>query len=149
MTTLPPPPPLEQPAPSPYGTGLVPYATWAQRAAGWLVDAVPSIILNVIGRAAGGGVSLVCGLLGLLYFALNICYWQGKTGQSIGKRLVGIKLIKEETGQPVGGWFSFGRQIVHILDALPILLGYLWPLWDRKKQTFADKILSTVVVSAK
>ncbi|MDQ1539752.1 MAG: hypothetical protein QOH29_478, partial [Actinomycetota bacterium] len=26
-------------------------------------------------------------------------------------------------------------------------LGYLWPLWDSKRQTFADKILKTVVVN--
>jgi uncharacterized RDD family membrane protein YckC len=25
-------------------------------------------------------------------------------------------------------------------------VGYLWPLWDDKRQTFADKILGTVVV---
>jgi hypothetical protein len=26
-------------------------------------------------------------------------------------------------------------------------LGYLWPLWDAKRQTFADKICSTVVLA--
>jgi uncharacterized RDD family membrane protein YckC len=29
------------------------------------------------------------------------------------------------------------------------LLGYLWPLWDDKRQTFADKICSTVVLDQK
>jgi len=32
------------------------------------------------------------------------------------------------------------------LDGLPCYLGYLWPLWDSKRQTFADKIVGTVVV---
>jgi uncharacterized RDD family membrane protein YckC len=50
------------------------------------------------------------------------------------------------TGQPVGVGLAIGRYFVHILDALPCYLGFLWPLWDSKRQTFADKILSTVVV---
>ncbi len=41
---------------------------------------------------------------------------------------------------------SFVRAILHILDALPCLIGYLWPLWDSKRQTFADKIMGTVVI---
>jgi len=35
---------------------------------------------------------------------------------------------------------------LHILDALPLFLGFLWPIWDAKKQTFADKIIKSVVV---
>jgi hypothetical protein len=42
---------------------------------------------------------------------------------------------------------AFVRQICHILDALPCYLGFLWPLWDRKCQTFADKIMHTLVVN--
>lgn len=40
---------------------------------------------------------------------------------------------------------SFVRQIVHIVDALPCYIGYLWPIGDREKRTFADMILSTRV----
>jgi hypothetical protein len=28
-----------------------------------------------------------------------------------------------------------------------LYLGYLWPLWDAKRQTFADEICSTVVLA--
>jgi uncharacterized RDD family membrane protein YckC len=43
---------------------------------------------------------------------------------------------------------AIGRSFVHIIDGIPCYLGYLWPLWDAKKQTFADKIMGTVVVNA-
>jgi uncharacterized RDD family membrane protein YckC len=56
--------------------------------------------------------------------------------------------VKESTGQPVGFGFAFVRQLAHVLDSLPLYLGYLWPLWDDKRQTFADKVCSTVVVPA-
>ena len=32
-----------------------------------------------------------------------------------------------------------------ILDAVAYV-GYLWPLWDDKRQTFADKIMRTIVI---
>ena len=50
------------------------------------------------------------------------------------------------TNLMLGGGMAFVRQIAHILDSLPCNLGYLWPLWDQKRQTFADKVLSTVVL---
>ena len=76
----------------------------------------------------------------------NYCLKQGRTGYTIGKGVLGIKLIKQDTGQPMGAGLSFVRQLAHIVDALPCYLGYLWPLWDAKRQTFADKIMGTVVI---
>ncbi len=58
-----------------------------------------------------------------------------------------MKLIGEQTGQPIGAGMSFVRQLAHIVDSLLCNLGYLWPLWDRKRQTFSDKIMSTVVIN--
>jgi uncharacterized RDD family membrane protein YckC len=93
-------------------------------------------------------------LIGLIYVALlafglwNLVFRQGRTGRSIGKSVLGIKLVKESTGDVPGAGLTFGRQICHIVDSF-FLLGYLWPLWDDKRQTFADKICSTVVLDRK
>ena len=98
----------------------------------------------------GGG--LVAGLVALgallvLAFSIwNIVFQQGRTGYTIGKGVMGIKLVKEETGQPVGAGLSFVRQIAHVLDSVPCNLGYLWPLWDAKRQTFSDKVMGTIVI---
>jgi uncharacterized RDD family membrane protein YckC len=96
------------------------------------------------------GTSLVLILLGVItslaFFVWNSCIRQGRTGYSIGKSALGIKLVGERTGQPIGAGLSFVRQLAHIVDSLPCNLGYLWPLWDRKRQTFADKIMNTVVL---
>ena len=72
---------------------------------------------------------------------------QGRTGQTIGKSAMGTYVVRESRRpvhrrRPVGR----SRDRAHIVDALPCLVGYLWPLWDAKKQTFADKIMGTVVV---
>ncbi len=86
-------------------------------------------------------------LVPLAFFVWNTCMRQGRTGYSLGKGIVGIRLVGEADGQPVGGGMSFVRYLLHFLDSLACYLGWLWPLWDPKRQTFADKILNTVVVN--
>lgn len=72
----------------------------------------------------------------------------GRTGQSLGKRVLKIKFVAEDTNQPVGALNAFVRDLCHILDSGAFYIGYLWPLWDEKRQTFADKLMKTVVVDA-
>ena len=64
---------------------------------------------------------------------------------TLGKQMVGI-LISEEDARPIGALLTFVRSLVHVLDGLACYIGYLWPLWDPKKQTFADKIMKTAVL---
>jgi uncharacterized RDD family membrane protein YckC len=89
---------------------------------------------------------IIGSLLYLAFFIYNWCIRQGRTGYTFGKTVVGIKLVGERTRQPIGGLLSFVRQLAHIVDGLVCNLGYLWPLWDTKKQTFADKIMGTLVI---
>ena len=86
------------------------------------------------------------GLLLSLVVGLFLCYREGKTGQTPGKKIVGIRLLREADGSALGFGLAFGRRLLHVLDSMACCLGYLWPLWDDKKQTFADKCVSTVVV---
>jgi uncharacterized RDD family membrane protein YckC len=157
MSMNPPPPPPPMP---PGYTAYTPqpvagYANWGLRFVARILDTlaggVPYWILGIIGGSIGGGIGVLVLLIGAawaLYFLIRNIIVEGRTGQGFGKSVMGIKLISEKDGQPIGGGMVFARQIVHILDALPCYLGFLWPLWDAKRQTFADKILSTVVVSA-
>lgn len=48
--------------------------------------------------------------------------------------------------KPVGVGRCIGRETAHLLDAALLCLGYLWPLWDERAQTFADKIVRSVVI---
>ena len=85
-------------------------------------------------------------LLYVAFYVYNWCIRQGRTGYTFGKTVVGIKLVSERTKQPIGAGLSFVRQLAHFVDGLLCNLGYLWPIWDAKKQTFADKIMSTLVI---
>lgn len=112
--------------------------------AGYVVLFILVLILAAISDALGVLVAIV-GYIALVGAQFYFTYLTGLRGQSPGKAIIGIKVIGEETGQPIGGGMGIVRGLVHILDSI-CLIGYLFPLWDPKKQTFADKIIKTVVV---
>ena len=132
------------------------YANWVQRVAALLIDRAPVlgalIVMFILDAIIQNGVFFV--LLYLLFIVGSIG-WEvynrfmvmGATGQSLGKRVMNIKLVSESTGQPIGAGQAFLREICHIVDGF-CFVGYLFPLWDPKAQTFADKILTTIVVPA-
>nr|CRL75838.1 hypothetical protein CPGR_01575 [Mycolicibacter nonchromogenicus] len=80
----------------------------------------------------------------LAYGIWNFGYRQGTTGSSIGKSVLKFKVVSETTGQPIGFGMSVLRQLAHIIDSAILGIGYLFPLWDAKRQTIADKIMTTV-----
>jgi uncharacterized RDD family membrane protein YckC len=69
----------------------------------------------------------------------------GRTGQSVGRRLLRTALVAEVNGRPIGPVNAFLRDLLHALDAVAYV-GFLWPLWHPKRQTFADLLMATVVV---
>ncbi|WP_333771605.1 RDD family protein [Streptomyces sp. IBSBF 2435] len=88
---------------------------------------------------------LIGGLLGLAAFVF-LSVREGRTGQTPGKKIVGIRLLREYDGSALGFGRAFGRRWLHVLDSIPCGLGFLWPLWDSKNQTWADKMVHTVVI---
>jgi uncharacterized RDD family membrane protein YckC len=102
-----------------------------------------AIICFLISKPLG----IIVYLAAIVWAFYNI-YQGGKNGSRWGQKIVGIRMLKEATGQPLGGGLAIARSFVHIVDGIPCYIGYLWPLWDSKKQTFADKIMSTVIINA-
>lgn len=164
------------PGAAPFDGPWGPLADWGARVGALLVDslvnalaAIPQVIgLVLILTGAGSGYDtttieydtgeasrglVVAGLVLLgvgFLLSIGLVLWnrvfrQGTTGQSIGKKVLGIKLVDELSGEPVGPATAFVRELAHTLDGVAYV-GYLWPLWDGKRQTFADKVVGTVVV---
>jgi uncharacterized RDD family membrane protein YckC len=78
---------------------------------------------------------------------VNISFLGGQ-GQTLGKKVAGIKLVHQSDHQPIGFWLAWLRAFLHIADVVILYIGLLMPLWDVKRQTIADKIIATVVVKA-
>jgi uncharacterized RDD family membrane protein YckC len=126
--------------------GVVPRAGFGQRLGAYLIDVVITNVVVYVLTAfiRTGSASLVMSfLISLGYFAL----FEGSgSGQTVGKRLLGIRVVDFETGMPIPYGRAFARNIGRWLSGLVFLLGYLWMLWDRDGQTWHDKIASTTVV---
>jgi uncharacterized RDD family membrane protein YckC len=126
------------------------YSSWLYRVGAYLIDIVPVWILIGIGVAShNSAVYFIFVLAGIAVTAYNRWYQAGKTGQSWGKRALNMSLIGEQTGQPIGPGKAFLRDICHIVDSVICYVGFLFPLWDAKRQTLADKIMQTVVIPSR
>jgi uncharacterized RDD family membrane protein YckC len=137
-------PPYEPPANPP-----VVYANWGQRVGAYLIDAIPVAILYIIGVATRNAIVILLFVLAALGVQIyNRWIQAGRTGQSWGKRALNLRLVSDKTGEPIGAGMAFARDICHIVDSIICYVGWLFPLWDAKRQTIADKIVSTVVIPA-
>lgn len=92
-------------------------------------------------------------LLNLIQLVVGVTYYAmlegGSTGQTLGKKVCGIRVVDATTYQPaVGVGRGVGRYFARWLSALPCLLGYFWMLWDEDKQTWHDKLTRTRIVKA-
>lgn len=149
------------------------YTSWFTRVLAWIIDVLPIAVIQGIGQGiavatgdnecvtneAGYGayctstysafgviVLALTTIAALAYAVWNYGYRQGTTGSSVGKGIMKFKVVSEKTWQPIGFGMSLVRQIAHFVDAIICYIGYLFPLWDAKRQTLADKIMTTVCV---
>jgi uncharacterized RDD family membrane protein YckC len=135
-------------------------ANWPQRVGAYLIDyliaAIPAFLAVILfsGTDPGETPSAGAGVVAFLLYLVSLGIWiynraimMGRTGQSWGKQVLNLRLVRMADGQPMGGGMCFLRDLAHIIDAIPCYIGFLFPLWDARRQTFADKIVSTVVLS--
>lgn len=69
--------------------------------------------------------------------------WQRATP---GKALLDCQVVRARDGRAIGWWQAVLRYLGYFLSALPLGLGFLWILWDRKCQGWHDKLARTVVI---
>lgn len=155
-------------------------ASYGQRVGAWALDFVGSfltklvliiVVLALVLRVALSGLDSVfevpdwpiTGLvIATVIIGIGIGYivwWLFALGrgQTPGKQIVGIRVIKDN-GEPSEWGYTFLREFVvkffflgiltQVTFGVAWLVDYLWPLWDRakKKQTLHDKLLGTLVV---
>jgi uncharacterized RDD family membrane protein YckC len=146
-----------QPAP-PTGFPSAPGGPTGPRAGFWvrvgafiidvLVVGVVGIVLLVVGAVADSDALIAIGyLVWIAGFAAYEIYFHGSdSGQTVGKRAVGIRVIDFATGGPIGYGRATIRMLGRFISGFFCYLGYLWMLWDKEKQTWHDKMANDVVV---
>jgi uncharacterized RDD family membrane protein YckC len=102
--------------------------------------------------AEGGMASASLGILGtLLYAILAFAYFtllEGNRGQTLGKMLLGIKVVREDNGEVPGLGAAAIRTVLRLIDVLPFayLVGYISILITSRNQRLGDMAANTLVV---
>lgn len=129
-------------------------AGWWARAGAFCIDVLfgmgAAFSLLLIGWSApqGGWVWWVCLLLAALIvvaIGVNRLVAPAITGWTLGRSIFGIR-VEDHDGQRPDPWRLLGRDVAHVLDTVPLFLGWLWPLIDDRGRTFADLLARTEVI---
>jgi Mce-associated membrane protein len=135
--------------PAPSANTLAP---WHIRLCAWAVDVLPALavvttmaLVSFSVPARGPWWWACISLLGLAILALlvNRLLLPAVFGWSLGRALCGIAVVRRD-GAAVGAWGLLLRDLAHLLDTVTVV-GWLWPLWDPQRRTFADMVMGTEV----
>jgi uncharacterized RDD family membrane protein YckC len=169
----------QQTIPRPHAWTGTPLASWGSRVAAAIIDfvvvGVPAVILFFVLVAGAVGITgnedasaaaiigaivlwlLVVGAIGLLYAPTLMCRQGRRNGQTLGKQIVGIRVVRD-SGEATGFWWAALREVAvkglavgvasSIIPLIPWLLDVLWPLWDDENRALHDMVVSTHVVRA-
>ena len=125
----------------------------------WIVLSVPLFVVDTTGTNIAGGIILGAGLLFAYVFYASAFMARGgeHNGQTLGKQIVGIRVIRDD-GDPYNFGTAFVREFLvrqllfgiigGLFFGLAQLLDYLWPLWDETNRALHDMIVSSHVVRA-
>ncbi len=128
------------------------FASFGARAVGLLVDLAILTLLLVPGIAliAAGSTPLV--LLGLAtlvagFIVGTVLYTRAitSTGQSLGNRVAGTKVVDARNGRCIASGEAGLRYVLRFTVSIILFIGFLVAFADPQRRTFHDKIAGTVV----
>ncbi|HEB02684.1 MAG TPA: RDD family protein [Nitrospirae bacterium] len=121
------------------------YAFYWQRLLGWLIDIVLLYPISWVIQEQTINLGIIPSNI-IFFISLGFYYvifWV-RWGATPGMLLMKIKIV------PINGVMTVGRGISRyiggIISSLCFTLGHLWMLWDKKSQTWQDKMAKTIVI---
>jgi uncharacterized RDD family membrane protein YckC len=127
----------------------------------WVVFAVLGLILVAVGFSIGAGfgqsssggvwiVAILVFVFFLMVYGYYILFESIWNGQTPGKRITHIRVIKD-SGQPITAIDAVGRNLLRIVDQLPIFygVGVLCAWISPQSKRLGDYVAGTVVVHEK
>ena len=147
---------MQQPAPGVF------YAGNGARFIAWVIDgfilsAIVMIFVGVFGGIAAAAASndngAIAGLTGLFavvgIFVVSLLYlpwFWGHGGQTPGLKIMHLRVVREQDGGPLSMGTAFVRLVGYWISGAVFYLGFIWILFDARRQGWLDKIAGTVVI---
>ncbi len=128
---------------------------WRRAVALWIdsaiLNAVATLLVALLAKVYGLEMSEIEGmslqLLSVLaYLVLAFPYYtigHYRWGFTLGKRLLGVRVIDAASGQGISAGQSVARTLASVLSYLVFGLGYLMCAWDSEKRTLHDRLCGT------
>lgn len=136
--------------------GGMKYAEIADRFVGALIDyiiifVIGAILGSVIFVGALSGFGAIFGpilLLEIVLWLIYFTYFEGTSGQTLGKQFAHTKVVDENSGATVDMGRAFIRSLLRIIDNLPFLyiIGLVLVAITPRRQRLGDMLAHTVVV---
>jgi uncharacterized RDD family membrane protein YckC len=145
--------------------GGAPLSGWWRRVGAYVLDSIFTAIVSWIGLglllAGSEAIGVILFFVGLvvafLYFPLTMMREGEHNGKSLGKQMLGIRVVRDDGQSVTFGW-ALLRQFAVIyllfqvlggfLLGIPWLIDVLWPLWDDQNRALHDMIVKSHVVRA-
>ena len=120
----------------------------------WIVMLVLGGIIGLVSGTDSGFLSFIAGTMALLMIVIMFLfqflyfgYFWSKNGQSIGMKLLNMKVVSQD-GEPL----SFVRaglrgSVGYWISSIVFGLGFIWAAFDSEKEAWHDKIFDTWVVA--
>jgi uncharacterized RDD family membrane protein YckC len=95
-----------------------------------------------------GWAVLIFGILVMGYVLWARPVGQGR--QTIGQKMASVRVVDAQSGDPaLGTGRAYGRWLFRsTVSGWFCYLGFLWSLWDDRKQAWQDKVVNSIVLKA-
>ena len=104
----------------------------------WVGNFAPGQLVSTVIRVLA---VLAYYIISILYFAI---FWS-LVDYTPGKYLLGLRVVRID-GRDLGFWRSALRAVCYYLSAILLFMGFIWIIFDKKRQGLHDKIAGTVVI---
>lgn len=130
------------------------YADWGERVAAFFIDITLLIVLTVLVAVLTSPFEPLedVGGYAWIWGGGYLAWLNGSKGQTPGKAVLGLKVVRDVDGSHLGGLVGVLRGALLWIPGVMtgfifFLVSALWPLGDARKQALHDKMVNAVVIS--
>lgn len=122
-------------------------ADFVTRLIAYIIDAIIiGVPIFIIALVLPPVLSYAIGFVGGIAY---VVYFWTSTGATLGKQVMGLKVVSAETGELLDAQGAIIRYVCYIVSALPLYLGFFWIIWDPNHDAWHDKLAKTKVLKVK
>ena len=125
-------------------TSLYTYVGFGRRLVAYIIDfALISFSFAILVVFGAESIPDMLAQLAMAFYFIG--FWVLWNGQTIGKKIMKIKIITID-GKPLTAGKAMWRYFGYILSSMALFMGFLWIIWDKKHQGWHDKMAKTLVI---